>query len=143
MVAKSVKWALASLVIFSPAAAFGLGLGDIRLLSPLNAPLDAEIEVLGATPEEISSLTAKIASRDLFAQKGLDFPVALTSVTLTAGHASDGKEIIRIRSKDAMTEPFLTMLVEVNSTRSHLVRVMAPSRVPSPVAAAATGSLFR
>ena len=54
MVAKSVKWALASLVIFSPAAAFALGLGDMRLLSALNAPLDAEIELLGATPEEIA-----------------------------------------------------------------------------------------
>ena len=82
MVAKSVKWALASLVIF-PSAAFALGLGDVRLLSQLNAPLDAEIEVLGATPEEMASLKAQIASRELFAEKGLDFPQALSSVTLT------------------------------------------------------------
>ena len=47
MVAKSVKWALASLVVFPPAA-FALGLGDVRLLSSLNAPLDAEIERLQA-----------------------------------------------------------------------------------------------
>src|SRR6185295_7169227 len=122
MVAKSVKWALASLVIFSPAAAFGLGLGDIRLLSSLNAPLDAEIEVLGATPDEISNLKAQIASRELFAEKGLDFPSSLLTVTVSSTRTSDGRQIIRLRSRETMTEPFLTMLVEVNSTRSHLVR---------------------
>jgi pilus assembly protein FimV len=122
MVAKSVKWALASLVLFPSAAAFALGLGDVRLLSQLNAPLEAEIEVLGATPEEMASLKAQIASRELFAEKGLDFPPALASVTLTPMRTSDGREVIRIRSREAVTEPFLTMLVEVNSLRSRLVR---------------------
>ncbi|HXE85080.1 MAG TPA: hypothetical protein VN513_17275, partial [Gemmatimonadales bacterium] len=151
MVAKSVKWALASLVIFSPAAAFGLGLGDIRLLSPLNAPLDAEIEVLGATPDEIANLKAQIASKDLFSEKGLDFPASLLSVTVTSTRTADGRQIIRLRSRETMTEPFLTMLVEVNSTRSHLVReysllfdppVFTPGdqRNNEPVQSAATGA---
>jgi pilus assembly protein FimV len=122
MVAKSVKWALASLVIFSPVAAFALGLGDIRLLSQLNAPLEAEIEVLGATPEEMASLKAQIASREMFASRGLDFPPLLSTVTVTPGRSSDGRQIIRLRSRDVITEPFLTMLVEVDSQRSHLVR---------------------
>jgi len=149
MVAKSVKWALASLVILSPAAAFGLGLGDIRLLSSLNAPLDAEIEVLGATPDEIANLKANIASRDLFAEKGLDFPSALLTVTVTSTRTTDGRQIIRLRSRETMTEPFLTMLVEVNSTRSHLVReysllfdppIFAPGdQRNEPVQSAATG----
>jgi pilus assembly protein FimV len=151
MVAKSVKWALASLVVFSPAAAFGLGLGDIRLLSSLNAPLDAEIEVLGATPDEIANLKAQIASRDLFAEKGLDFPTSLLSVTVTSSRTADGRQVIRLRSRESMTEPFLTMLVEVNSTRSHLVReysllfdppVFTPGdqRNNEPVQSAATGA---
>ena len=153
MVAKSVKWALASLAIF-PAAAFALGLGDVRLLSQLNAPLDAEIEVLGATPEEMATLKAQIASRELFAEKGLDFPPALGSVTLTTERASDGREIIRLRSKEAITEPFLTLLVEVNSQRSRLVReytmlldppVYAPEQrqADAPVAAPSTADSAR
>jgi len=59
MVAKSVKWALASLVIALPPAAFAVGLGDVRLLSSLNAPLDAEIELVGATPEEMAVIKAQ------------------------------------------------------------------------------------
>jgi pilus assembly protein FimV len=153
MVAKSVKWALASLVIFPPAA-FALGLGDVRLLSQLNAPLDAEIEVLGATPEEMNGLKAQIASREMFVSRGLDYPNSLSSVTVTPQRTSDGREVIRVRSKEAITEPFLTMLVEVDSQRSHLVReytmlldppVYAPDaqQAAAPVNTPATGDSAR
>src|SRR5687767_11737227 len=79
MVAKSVKWALASLVII-PSAAFALGLGDVRLLSTLNTPLDAEIELVGATPEELATLKAQLASRELFARNGLEWPAGVGSI---------------------------------------------------------------
>jgi len=62
MLAKRLSRALAVLLIL-PSAAFALGLGDIRLLSSLNAPLDAEIELVDVTPEELNSLQAQIASR--------------------------------------------------------------------------------
>jgi pilus assembly protein FimV len=58
----------------------------------------------------------------MFASRGLDFPAALSSVTVTTGRSNDGREIIRVRSREPITEPFLTMLVEVDSQRSHLVR---------------------
>ena len=57
MTAKSLKWTLAALVVGSPAA-MALGLGDIHLHSSLNAPLDADIDLIGATPEDLSSLKA-------------------------------------------------------------------------------------
>jgi len=69
MVAKRSSRALALLLVL-PSAAFALGLGDIRLLSPLNAPLDAEIELVDVTPEELTSLQAQVASRDTFARYG-------------------------------------------------------------------------
>ncbi|MEP7245646.1 MAG: FimV/HubP family polar landmark protein [Gammaproteobacteria bacterium] len=153
MVAKSVKWALVSLVVFPPAA-FALGLGDVRLLSSLNAPLDAEIELVGATPEELGTLKAQIATRDTFARYGLDWPAALGTVTLTPQRKPDGKEVIRLRTSDTITEPFLTLLVEVNWARGRLVReytmlldppVYAPGSQQSnaPVAAPATGNSTR
>src|SRR5947209_2348846 len=49
MVAKRSNRALA-LLLALPSAAFALGLGDIRLLSPLNAPLDAEVELVAVPP---------------------------------------------------------------------------------------------
>src|SRR5580692_7008490 len=119
MTAKSLKWTLAALIVGSPAA-MALGLGDIRLHSSLNAPLDADIELIGATPDDLASLKAEIASREKFQQNGLDWPAFLSSVTLKPMHTADGHDIIKVHSGVPITEPFVTLLVEINWARGHV-----------------------
>jgi pilus assembly protein FimV len=119
MTAKSLKWTLAALIVGSPAA-MALGLGDIHLHSSLNAPLDADIDLIGATPEDLSSLKAEVASRETFQKNGLDWPAYLATVTLKPMHTSDGRDIIKVRSGVAITEPFATLLVEINWARGHV-----------------------
>src|SRR5918994_6124642 len=121
MVAKTLSRALALSLLVTPAA-FGLGLGDIRLLSSLNAPLNAEIELVGAAPDELRGLKAQIASRETFARYKLDWPAFLGSVTIQAMHTADGRDIIKLRSTEAVSEPFVTLLVEVNWARGKLIR---------------------
>jgi pilus assembly protein FimV len=121
MVAKRSSRAVA-LLLMLPSAAFALGFGDIRLLSPLNAPLDAQIELLDVTPEELQTLQAKIASRDMFTSYGLEWPVFVSSVQVKTTRSSDGRMVIALKSTDPVTEPFITLLVEVNWARGHLVR---------------------
>src|SRR3569832_2263949 len=135
-----------------PAASFALGLGDIRLLSPLNAPLDAEIELVDVTPEEMQSLKAQIASRETFTRYGLEWPVFLGSVQVKTQKSADGRQVIKLKSSDTITEPFITLLVEVNWARGRLVReytmlldppVYTPGQSPAsnaPVAAPAAGA---
>lgn len=55
-----------SALLLAPQAAFPLGLGDIRLNSALNEPLSAEIDLVAPTAEELGSLSAQLASRELF-----------------------------------------------------------------------------
>jgi pilus assembly protein FimV len=119
MTAKSLKWTLAALIVGSPAA-MALGLGDIHLHSSLNAPLDADIDLIGATPEDLANLKAQVASRADFAKNGLDWPAFLSSVTLRPMHTSDGRDIIKVHSGQAITEPFVTLLVELNWARGHV-----------------------
>ncbi|MGC1456840.1 MAG: hypothetical protein WA825_01030, partial [Steroidobacteraceae bacterium] len=119
MTANSLKWTLAALIVGSPAA-MALGLGDIHLHSSLNAPLDADIDLVGATPDDLTSLKAQVASRDVFQQNGLDWPAFLSSVTLKPVHTSDGRDIIKVHSGVAITEPFVTLLVEINWARGHV-----------------------
>jgi len=61
-------------LLLLPGISHALGLGDVHLNSPLNAPLDAEIELVNATPEDLATLDAKLASKDTFARYGLDWP---------------------------------------------------------------------
>jgi len=121
MAVKTLSRALALSLLATPAA-FGLGLGDIRLLSSLNAPLDAEIELVGATAEELAGLKAQIASRETFARYKLDWPAFLSSVSVQPMHTADGRDVIKLRSAETVTEPFLTLLVEANWARGKLVR---------------------
>ena len=121
MVAKRSSRALA-LLLALPSAAFALGLGDIHLLSPLNAPLDAEIEVTDIAPDEINTLQARLAPRETFSQQGLDYPNYLTGVQLKLVHTSDDREIIRIKSADPITDPFVTLLINVSWSHGQLVR---------------------
>src|ERR1700733_3543427 len=121
MVAKSFGRALA-LLLLSPPAAFALGLGDIHLQSSLNAPLNAEVELVGATPEDLASLHAEVANHDTFTRYGLDWPAYLGGVSMRAEKTPDGRNVIKISSREAMNEPFLTFLIDVTWARGQLVR---------------------
>ncbi len=121
MVAKRSSRALA-LLLALPSAAFALGLGDIRLLSPLNAPLDAEVELVDVAPDEASTVQAQLASRETFARYGLDWPAYLAGVQMRAVRMPDGRQMLKLKSTEAISEPFITLLVEVSWARGHLVR---------------------
>ena len=121
MFAKRSARALA-LLLGLPSAAFALGLGDIHLLSPLNAPLDAEIELVDVAADELSTVQVQLASRDTFARYGLEMPSYLSTVQLKTVRTPDGREVIKLKSSEPIAEPFVTLLVEVNWSRGRLVR---------------------
>src|SRR5436305_120874 len=121
MVAKRSLRALA-LLLALPSAALALGLGDIRLLSPLNAPLDAEVDLVDVAPDEANTVQAQLASRETFARYGLDWPAYLAGVQVRTVRAPDGRQMLKLRSTEAIAEPFITLLVDVNWSRGHLVR---------------------
>jgi pilus assembly protein FimV len=128
-----------------PGISLALGLGDVHLNSPLNAPLDAEIELVNATPEDLATLDAKLASKETFARYGLEWPSFMAGVTVTRDRSANGGQVLRIKSTETVTEPFLTLLIEASWARGRLVReytvlldppVFAPNSVAAaPVAA--------
>src|SRR5882757_2064313 len=151
MFVKRSSLVLASLMVL-PSVSFALGLGDIRLLSPLNAPLDAEIELVDVTPEEMQTLKAQIAPRETFTRYGLEWPVFLSSVQVKTTRSADGRQVIKLKSTDTITEPFITLLVEVRWSRGVIDReytmlldppVYTPGQSPAtnaPVAAPSAGT---
>jgi pilus assembly protein FimV len=137
--------AAATLMVGLPGASLALGLGEIQLRSALNAPLDAQIELIGATPEELNGLRAQLATRETFARYGLDYPAFLTGIQVRFVRVGD-RPVIELRSSAPITEPFATLLVEVNYPRGRQVReytvlldppVFAPAGAQAPAAVAA------
>jgi hypothetical protein len=134
----------------SPSLTWALGLGEIHLNSALNEPMRAEIDLIAATPEELTALRASLAGRDAFARYGVDRPPFLSSLVFKVGKSKDKRDVLFVTSTDAIPEPFVTFLVEVNWSRGRLMReytllldppVYSPGETATssaPVVAAAT-----
>jgi pilus assembly protein FimV len=110
------------LALLSPMASFALGLGDIHLKSALNAPLDAEIDLLGASAEDLAGLKATLADREAFSRGGLDYPTFLGPLSIEADKSADGRNVLHVHSANVANEPFATLLVTVDWPRGHVVR---------------------
>ncbi|MEM8684294.1 MAG: FimV/HubP family polar landmark protein [Pseudomonadota bacterium] len=111
-----------ALIFFVASNAWALGLGDIRLQSALNQPLRAEIDLLSATPEELAALTVALASADTFERYGIDRPAYLNGIQFSIVNGGSDGSYVQITSRQPITEPFLTFLVEASWSRGRLLR---------------------
>jgi len=105
-----------------PSLSWGLGLGEIHLNSALNEPMNAEIDLIAAGPEELSALRAALAPKDAFTRYGIDRPPFLSTMTFKVAKSKDGRDVLQVRSSESIPEPFVTFLVEVNWARGRLMR---------------------
>jgi pilus assembly protein FimV len=130
-----------ALLVLAPAGVSSLGLGEIRLNSYLNEPLDAAVTIAVSSPEELESLEVAVASNEAFERFGLDRPRFLNDLVFTVEPAPGGASAtLRIRSPEPVVEPFLTFLLEANWSGGRLLREYTvlldpPLFLPEPVAA--------
>jgi pilus assembly protein FimV len=104
-----------------PLYAVALGLGEIDLRSALNQPFMAEIPVTSDSADEVAGLRVNLASADTFDQYGLDRPAFLGDLAFAVVNRQ-GRTIVRITSRQPVTEPFVTMLLEVRWPQGRLLR---------------------
>ena len=112
-----------ALVLMLSSEVWALGLGDITMNSALNEPLNARIELLSATPEELDNLQIAMASADTFDRYGIDRPFYLSDIqfSIVRSGRADGN-YVQVISLSPMAEPFLTFLVEASWSRGRLLR---------------------
>jgi pilus assembly protein FimV len=94
-----------------------LGLGELTLKSALNQPLVAEIDLVdadGFTEEEMKS---SLAGQSVFDKAGVDRSYFLTKIRFQ----TSGKKIL-VTTREAVTEPFLNFLVELNWPSGRVLR---------------------
>jgi len=131
--------ALAGLLL--PSLAWSAGLGKLAVLSALGQPLRAEIEVSSVDPGEADSLSARAAAAEAYAKANIERAGAVRSIRFAVDRRSSGQYVVLLTSVEPMNEPFLELLVELNSTSGRLVRgytfLLDPPGYKPPVAAAA------
>lgn len=125
--------------------AHALGLGEIKLNSVLNQPLEAEIQLLGATPNDLEELRVRLASKEAYTRAGVERLHSHTRMNFEVVRGPGGSPVVRISSKAPVREPFLDFLIEASWSSGQVVReytvlvdppVFVPA--PAPVTRAAT-----
>lgn len=97
------------------------GLGKLTVLSALGKPLQAELEV-SATVEELLSLSAQIASAEVFAQKGLERSSGVASIQFSLERRQDGTPFLRAVSDQPIQSSSVNLLVELNWAAGRVLR---------------------
>ncbi len=143
MLRKLPRFLTACILIVMPLVAGAMGFGNIKLNSALNEPLDADIDLLSASVDDVSGLTVKLASREAFLRAGVDRPAFLNSFKMEIKSRADDTFYIHLSSSQPVREPFLNFLLELNwyngrILREYTVLLDPPGRVVKQPAVIAT-----
>lgn len=111
----------ALLMAFAATDAPAAALGRLNVLSSLEQPLVAEIEVTGVAPGEATTMIARLASPADFRDAGLDLSDALRSMHFTI-ETKGGRSWIKITSVGVINEPLVDLLLELRSVNGRMVR---------------------
>jgi pilus assembly protein FimV len=105
-----------------PMTADAAGLGKLTVMSGLGEPLNAEVELLSTSNEELASLSAQIAPSETFAEQGIERSSSMSSVRVEVGKRPDGTPVLRLTSPQPINDPFLDMLIQVEWSSGRLLR---------------------
>ena len=105
-----------------PLCGYAAGLGKLNINSGLGEPLKAEVELLSVTPEELSSLTAAIASEEAYSMQGITRLGIHNNIKIDLTKSADGSPVLRLRSSQPINDPYLDMLIQVDWSSGRLLR---------------------
>lgn len=123
------------LLLSVPLTGSAMGLGDVQVRSAMGQKLDAEIEFSALTAVEAESLTIRLASPETFVQAGIDYSPVLRSLRFTVEKKGD-RHVIRLSSDMVISDPFLSLLIELNAAGNRTLRQYALLLDPPAIAEA-------
>ncbi len=112
-------------LILPLAVAHAAGLGKLTLNSALGQPLNAEIDIVTTSSDEIASLKANIAAREAFAQAGINYEANFATFKISLESRANGSPYLKLTSPLAVNDPFLNILVELSWASGRILREYA------------------
>ncbi|MGY6277421.1 FimV/HubP family polar landmark protein [Methylomonas sp. MgM2] len=145
---KHLTKTLAVVSLFAPITAQALGIGDIELHSALNQQLNAEIRLHLAPGENPADINVKLASPEKFDKAGVPWNYFLSKIKFKPVIQPDGSIIIKVTSREILSEPFLDFLLEISwpqgsQFREYTVLLDPPEGYRPPVIPSVTGTPYQ
>jgi pilus assembly protein FimV len=145
---RTLKLSMMMALALGSSQVLALDMGQVQVKSALGQPLLAEIPLHSASPAELHGLSVQLASSDEFARAGIVGGRTTIPLHFSVSNAG-GRAVIRITSSTPVDDPYLDLLLQVNSSAGKSVREFAilldppgaaasePVSAPAPVRAAA------
>ena len=99
-----------------------VGLGELTVNSSLNEPLDATIQVLGLDGLTENQINVSLGSLADFQRANLARVGLIDDITLEIDVLNREEGILRLSSDEAVTEPFLNMVISMRWPNGRLMR---------------------
>ena len=109
------------LLLFSGFAC-ALGLGEIKMNSSMNEPMDAEIAILNLGDLTENEVQVKLASAEDFQRAGVERIFGLVDLKFTLDLSNRARPLIRVSSQKSIKEPYLDFLIEMCWTSGRMLR---------------------
>ena len=116
---------VASLILAGVLAATdasALGLGRLSVTTALGQPLVAEVDLATSPGDDADSIRANVASPAVYRAANVEYQSVLQNVRAQVLKRPNGQPYVRLTSSQAVNDPYLDILLEVNSSTGRLVR---------------------
>ena len=116
---KLFLFATAFTFIFSAQA---LQLGKISINSKQEQPLNADIEVILTKADDVTELVPSIASKEDFESQGIERLPVHANIDANFVKNSEGKVYLKLKSEKPVKDPFLDLLIQIDSPKGRNYR---------------------
>jgi pilus assembly protein FimV len=116
-----IQHCVVAALLVLPLPSWAVGLGRLTLQSGLGQVLSAEIELTSVQPGELDTMTARLADQATYSKNNIEFGNALARVRVVLDPRG-GRPVLKVSSTQAINEPFLDLLIELNWAAGRLLR---------------------
>ncbi len=118
---KGIKLACLAAFAILPVHAYALGIGKLTMLSALDEPLNATIELTAATATELQTLEVTLGSAGVFKMAGIDRSEQLKAIEFSL-EKTNGKNVIRLKTEQPFRDPFLHLIINASWANGSTLR---------------------
>jgi pilus assembly protein FimV len=109
-------------LLLLPLVGNALQLGKIVVTSSQGQPLNAEIEMMLTPGEDLSKLKTSLATKESYESQGIERLAIHNNISVELQKNEKGQTILKLKSTQPVPDPFLDLLIQVDSAKGRNYR---------------------
>ena len=109
-------------LLLLPLVGNALQLGKIVVTSSQGQPLNAEIEMMLTPGEDLSKLKTSLATKESYESQGIERVAIHNNISVELQKNEKGQTILKLKSTQPVPDPFLDLLIQVDSAKGRNYR---------------------